>query len=116
MDLTFSKHYPEIAIASTIIINNKFELIGKYSKLYHIEVPYVPSFLAFREVDPMIETYNILMKILKEKNPEIEVDLIFVDGNGILHPRECGLGVHLGVSLNKPTIGCAKTIFAIDGI
>lgn len=39
-----------------------------------------------------------------------------MDGNGILHCNMCGCASHLGVLIDKPTIGCGKTIFAVDGI
>jgi deoxyribonuclease V len=39
-----------------------------------------------------------------------------VDGNGIMHKFNCGYACHLGVVLDVPTIGCAKTFFDIDGL
>ena len=42
--------------------------------------------------------------------------LLFVDGNGILHPRRCGLASHLGVLADVPTIGCAKNLLQIEGL
>jgi len=51
-----------------------------------------------------------------EKKTGLSIDCILVDGNGILHCNACGCASHLGVLLDLPTIGCGKTIFAVDGI
>ncbi|MBW2339712.1 MAG: endonuclease V, partial [Deltaproteobacteria bacterium] len=65
-----------------------------------VSFPYIPGLLSFREIPALL---NVLRKL------EVEPDLIFCDGQGIAHPRGLGLASHLGVLLNRPTLGCAKT-------
>jgi deoxyribonuclease V len=66
-----------------------------------LDFPYVPGFLSFREVPALLAA----LKKLK-----VQPDLLFCDGQGYAHPRRMGLASHLGVWLDRPTIGCAKNI------
>lgn len=62
--------------------------------------PYVPSLLSFREMPTVLDALTQLT---------IAPDLILCDGAGIAHPRRLGIASHLGVLIDKPTIGVAKS-------
>ena len=62
--------------------------------------PYVTEFLGFREAPHIIEVYEAL------KN---KPDVLLIDGHGICHPRGLGLASHVGILLDKPAIGVAKS-------
>jgi deoxyribonuclease V len=62
-------------------------------------IPYVPGLLAFREAPAYISALKKL---------DIEPDIVFVDGHGISHPRALGIATHVGLVLDKPSIGVAK--------
>jgi deoxyribonuclease V len=64
--------------------------------------PYLPGLLGFREVP-------VLRKVLEHLRSA--PDLLVCDGQGLAHPRRCGLACHLGVVTSLPAIGCAKTRF-----
>lgn len=63
--------------------------------------PYVPGYLAFREVPALITAWNQL-----EQKP----DLLIVDGHGIAHPRRLGIATHFGIETGQATMGCAKNL------
>lgn len=77
-----------------------------------IDKPYVAGFLAFREVGPMV---GLVEKVRRER-PEVEPQVLMVDGNGILHPRGFGLASHVGVLLDIPCIGVAKNLHLVGGL
>jgi deoxyribonuclease V len=67
-------------------------------------LPYIPSLLTFRELP-------LLLKLCEQSRREFpELDLYFVDGDGILHPRGAGVAVCFGVIADVPTIGVAKSL------
>ena len=65
-----------------------------------VEFPYVPGLLSFREGPVILDALS------KLKN---EPDVLIFDGQGIAHPRRMGLATHIGILLDHPTIGCAKS-------
>jgi deoxyribonuclease V len=66
-----------------------------------LEFPYVPGLLSFREIPALLAALDKLKGV---------PDLLFCDGQGYAHPRRMGLATHMGILLDRPTIGCAKSI------
>lgn len=67
--------------------------------------PYIPGLLTFREGPVLEEAFNQLQH---------EPDVFIFDGMGQIHPRKMGIAAHLGLWLDRPTIGCGKTHFVGD--
>ncbi|MEE9151159.1 MAG: endonuclease V [Thermoplasmata archaeon] len=87
--------------ACTIYDYKSMNLLKERTVEKEVEIPYIPTYLAFREF-PMIKE---LINSLDEK-PTV----LLVDGNGVLHPYGMGIASHVGVKLGVPTIGVAKAL------
>lgn len=83
--------YPELSLIKYSVASDE------------VNVPYIPGLLAFREAPLMFAAYELL---------DTDPDLILVNGHGITHPRSFGIASHVGVVLDKPTVGVARRILA----
>lgn len=99
-DISYDKNH-NILFAAVLILEypllNIIEIQNHISKPHF---PYVPGLLSFRELPPLLECFKKLT---------YSPDIIICDGQGYAHPRRFGLASHLGLLLDCPTIGCAKS-------
>lgn len=109
VDLAYwKKDDEEHAVCCIVVIDYLTkEIVERKYVSEKIDVPYIPGCLAFREVPLFLKTYEKL---------ETNVDVLFFDGNGYLHPRHMGLATHAGIETSKPTIGVAKSYYKIDNV
>lgn len=89
----------DTAYCSAVVMDTKsvVESVDSETVVTH---PYVPGLLMLREAGPIMHALAMLKS---------GYDLLMVDGHGLLHPRRCGLACYVGVALDKPTIGVAKS-------
>ncbi len=100
LDCAFSKDGRRIVAAAVVLKLPDFELIEKTTATRKVTFPYIPGLLSFREAPACIAAVEKL---------QTQPDVFIIDGQGIAHPRRLGLAAHLGLSFDKPTVGCAKS-------
>lgn len=93
-----------LARAAVVLLSYpQLEIVERHIYEEPLRMPYIPGLLSFREAPAVLGAFRQL-----KQRPQ----LVMVDGVGIAHPRRIGIASHLGLWLNLPTIGCAKSLLA----
>jgi len=101
-DVACSRGDDRMAAAVVVLSYPGLKILETASVRQRLRIPYVPGFLSFREGPPPLRAL---------RRQRIGPDVTLLDGNGIAHPRRLGLASHVGVLLDIPTVGCAKSPF-----
>ena len=100
IDCAFTADKKNIIACIVVLSAETFENIETVYATQPVTFPYIPGLLSFREAPACLAAAEKLTII---------PDCFIVDGQGIAHPRRLGLASHLGLFLDVPTIGCAKS-------
>lgn len=99
-DISYGKGSDVFFAAIVLLSYPSLAVIEEIFAAERSSFPYIPGLLSFREGPPLLKAFARLHRA---------PDLVIFDGQGIAHPRGIGLASHLGLFLDIPTIGCAKT-------
>jgi deoxyribonuclease V len=98
VDVAYTKN---VSVGAAVVLDyDSFKLLESQTAVSRTRMPYIPTLLSFREIPAIVRSIKKL---------GLHPDLFLVDGQGFAHPYRCGFASHLGLALNRPTIGVAKT-------
>jgi deoxyribonuclease V len=100
-DISFNKFSPVVWAAVVVLSLPSLEVVEEAGVVSETKFPYVPGLLSFRETPSVLEAWAKL---------KTEPDAVMFDGQGIAHPRRVGIASHVGLLINRPTFGCAKSV------
>ncbi len=104
-DLSFDKGSDEVWAGIVVLSFPDLQIVEERGLQTRAPFPYVPGLLSFREAPAVLEVWEQLQH---------KPDVLVLDGQGLAHPRRFGLACHLGLWLDVPTYGSAKTLFVGD--
>lgn len=99
-DVSFDRKSNTLYAALAVLKFPSLELVDNTISHEKATFPYIPGLLSFREVPVVVKAFEKL---------SVAPDVLLCDGQGIAHPRGCGLASHLGLLFGIPAVGCAKS-------
>lgn len=99
-DISYGRGSDLFFAAVVLLSYPDMQPIDEVHAIARVSFPYIPGFLSFREGPVLLKAFENLQQA---------PDLVMFDGQGIAHPRGIGLAAHLGLFLDIPAIGCAKS-------
>ncbi len=100
-DISFNRFSDVIHSAIVVLSLPELQIIETASVRSTAKFPYLPGLLSFRETPSFLECWEKL---------RTKPDALMLDGQGLAHPRRFGIACHIGLILDLPTLGCAKSI------
>jgi deoxyribonuclease V len=100
-DVSYAR-FSSVFYAGVVVLRTlDWAVVETQSAVRESPFPYVPGLLSFRESPAVLEAFA------KVKS---EPDVVMFDGHGYAHPRRFGIACHIGLCLDRPTLGCAKSL------
>jgi deoxyribonuclease V len=100
-DVSYDRFSPIIYAAVVVLRASDWSVVEVQSTVTKTRFPYVPGLLSFRESPILLDLFAQL---------KTRPDVLMCDGHGYAHPRRFGYACHVGLWLDIPTMGCAKSI------
>jgi deoxyribonuclease V len=100
-DISFDKGSDTVYAGFVVLRLPTMEVVERAGVITQAAFPYIPGLLSFRETPPLLEAWEQL---------NARPDALICDGQGLAHPRRFGIACHLGLLLDLPAVGCAKSI------
>ncbi|MFL6230258.1 MAG: deoxyribonuclease V [Pyrinomonadaceae bacterium] len=100
-DISFNKFETTVYAGVVVLALPSLEVVEEVGVISETKFPYVSGLLSFREAPSVLEAWSRLKS---------EPDAVMFDGQGIAHPRRIGIASHVGLMLDRPTFGCAKSV------
>jgi deoxyribonuclease V len=100
-DISFNKFEPTVYAGVVVLRLPSLEVVEEVGVVSEAHFPYIPGLLSFRETPSVLEAWAKL---------KTEPDALMLDGQGYAHPRRFGIACHVGLLIDRPTLGCAKSV------
>jgi deoxyribonuclease V len=100
-DVSYNRFSPTFYAVVVVLQAEDWSVVEVQGAVRESPFPYVPGLLSFREAPVLLDAFAKVQS---------EPDVVIFDGQGIAHPRRLGIASHVGLWLERPTVGCAKSL------